>query len=77
MPYNPHSQGVVERYHQTIKDILYNIYDDNKNTLDLKECLDYAVKLYNNHRHSSTLFSPNELFYSKDKNVFETVFLKI
>ena len=23
-PYNPHSQGVVERFHQTIKDILYS-----------------------------------------------------
>ena len=28
MPYNPHSQGVVERFHKTIKDGLYCRYND-------------------------------------------------
>ena len=33
-PYNPHSQGVVERFHQTIKDLLYCYYfDENKNSI--------------------------------------------
>ena len=27
--YNPYSQGTVERFHPTIKDFLYILYEDN------------------------------------------------
>jgi len=51
MPYNPHSQGVVERFHQTIKDLLYSIYTEKNKNFDLKDCLDISLKKYNNHIH--------------------------
>ena len=36
MPYNPHSQGVAERFHKTIKDLLYAKYLDNENNFNHK-----------------------------------------
>ena len=71
-PYNPHSQGVVERFHQTIKDLLYSIYQDEKN-MELKECLDIALKKYNNHLHSATMYKPNEVFYANSEDLFDEV----
>ena len=72
-PYNPHSQGVVERFHQTIKDLMYSIYADEKMKEDLKEYLDIALKKYNNHIHSSTRYKPNEIFYSTSEELFKEV----
>ena len=37
-PYNPHSQGVVERFHQTIKDLLFSMITEEKKNFDIKEC---------------------------------------
>ena len=73
MPYNPHSQGVVERFHKTIKDGLYCRYNDNPENFDIKQSLDFIIKKYNNHIHSSTKFTPNEVFYSKDEELFKKV----
>ena len=58
MPYNPHSQGVEERFHQTIKDILYCRYVEDPKLFSLKESLEIILKKYNNHIHSSTKYSP-------------------
>ena len=69
-PYNPHSQGVVERFHQTIKDLLYCYYFDKDNKFNLQDSLNFVLKKYNNHKHSSTLMTPNEVFYSKSKEIY-------
>ena len=63
-PYNPHSQGVVERFHQTIKDLLYSIYAEEKLEDNIKGYLETALKKYNNHIHSTKKFRSNEIFYS-------------
>ena len=63
-PYNPHSQGVVERLHQTLKDLLYCIFIENTENFDLKELLEIDLKKYNNHIHTSTKYKTNYLFYS-------------
>ena len=73
MPYNPHSQGVVERFHQTIKDMLYCKYSEEESEFNLKESLDLVVKKYNNHVHSSTKYTPNAVFYSNSKELFSKV----
>ena len=73
MPYNPHSQGVVERFHKTIKDSLYCIYADNPEDFKTKESLDIVIKKYNNHIHSSTKYSPNQIFYSEDEKLLKEV----
>ena len=73
MPYNPHSQGVVERFHQTIKDMLFCKYAEAPKKFDIKDSLEIVVKKYNNHVHSSTKYSPNSIFYSNSKELFENV----
>ena len=73
LPYNPHSQGVVERFHKTIKDYLYSIYSDDNENFDLKQCIDIVIKKYNNHKHRSTKYTPNEIFYSKDEELYSKV----
>ena len=72
-PYNPHSQGVVERFHQTLKDLLYSIYADEKKEDNIKEYLEIALKKYNNHIHYSTKYKPNDIFYSKSEDLFNNV----
>ena len=73
MPYNPHSQGVVERFHQTIKDMLFCKYAENPKNFKIKESLEIVVNKYNNHVHSSTKYTPNSIFYANSKELFENV----
>ena len=44
MPYNPHYQGVVGRFHKTIKDGLYCRYNDNPGNFDIKQSLEFIIK---------------------------------
>jgi len=76
-PYNPHSQGVVERFHKTIKDSLLCLYSDGPDSFDIVENLDIVIKKYNNHIHRSTKYSPNKIFYSDNQKLFEEVLLNI
>jgi hypothetical protein len=39
----------------------------------LKECLDIVLTLYNNYKHSSTKFTPNEVFFSKSDDLYKLV----
>ena len=59
LPYNPHSQGVVERFHKTIEDYLYSMYCEDKDNFNLKESIDIIIKKYNNHIHRSTKYTPS------------------
>ena len=65
MPYNPHSQGEVERFHKTVKDSLYCIYLDNPEEFDIKESLDIVIKKYNNQFYSATKYPPNQFCFQK------------
>ena len=76
-PYNPHSQGVVERFHQTIKDMLFCKYAEDPKKFKIKEALEFVVRKYNNHIHSSTKYSPNSIFYSNSKELFENVLINL
>ena len=51
--------------------MLYSLYFDDENDYDLKESLDIVLKMYNNHKHTSTKFTPNELYFTKDYKIFE------
>ena len=73
MPYNPHSQGVVEKFHKTIKDYLYSVYSDDKDNFDLKKSIDIVIKKYNNHKHRTTKYTPNQIFYSSDEELYSEV----
>lgn len=66
----------MERYNRTIKDILKNIYiekNNNGESFNLQKELDNAINMYNNTNHSTIGFTPNEIFNSKDKNLWDIV----
>ena len=67
-PYNPHSQGVVERVHRTIRTGLICKYLENKSSFDLKLSLNEVVETYNNCIHRTTKKNHLKYFYQKIEN---------
>ena len=67
-PYSPHSQGVVERIHLTIRYafIIKIIY--------IQKDLPIIMKIYNNTIHRTTKHAPTEIFYNKNSELFEEVY---
>ena len=62
---HPQTQGVVERYNRTIKDLLKNAYldaENNNKVFNLEKELSDVINAYNNSKHSSTSYSPYFLF---------------
>ena len=75
-PHHPQTQGAVERYNRTIKDLLKNRYlelEYKGYKFILSEELEKAIEIYNNSKHSSTGFIPKDVFFSKDKNLFKKI----
>lgn len=62
MVYNPHSQGLIERAHRTVKNALICQYLENKNEFDFDESLNIVVNRYNNMLHSTTKKNPEKFF---------------
>ena len=60
--YNFKSQGMVERFHQTLKRKLY-IYMTANNTKNWVEVLPVIIKNYNNTVHTTTGRTPDEVFF--------------
>ena len=71
LPYKPHSQGVVERLHKTIKTALIINKLESKDNFNLSEKLTEINSIYNSTIHSVLKASPNEVFFSTN-----TKFLK-
>ena len=57
-PYNPHSQGSVERLHQTFKKAIFSFYNENKDNFNLKETIIIICDNYNSRKHSATQYTP-------------------
>ena len=75
-PRHPLTQGPVERYNRTIKELFQNLYlekESNGEKFDLKTSLNYAIDIYNKTIHSTTGFSPEAVFNSEDKLLFDKV----
>ena len=53
-PYNPHSQGVVERVHRTIRTALICKYLEDKKNFNLVNSLNIVTSVYNNLIHNTT-----------------------
>ena len=74
MPYNPYSQGNLERLHQTLQNDLFAEYNedlsnknnkeefDNKNTT-LNICKNYNLNIYNT--DEKVLFDPKNKIWQK------------
>ena len=65
-PYTPHSQGVVERIHITIRKALINKFLEDQNNFDIETELPLIMNTYNNTIHNTTKHTPYEIFYSNN-----------
>jgi transposase InsO family protein len=68
-PYHPMTQGKIERYHRSLKNIvkLQHYYSPSQQT----EALEDFVEYYNNQRYHESLdnMTPADIFYGKEKEV--------
>ena len=73
IPYNPHSQGTIERFHYTIKKYLAKEYiSNNYKQLNFNETRIKVINYYNNKIHRMLGISPNEaakIYSIKDINL--------
>jgi len=68
-PYHPQTQGKIERYHRSIKNVinLQHYYFPG----ELEHQIEQFVKYYNNHRYHESLnnITPADMYYGKDKQI--------
>lgn len=63
-PYKPNTNGLIERFHRTLADIISHYVDKDSRNWDVY--VDYALAAYRNTKHSSTLQTPFFLFYGRE-----------
>jgi putative transposase len=68
-PYHPMTQGKIERYHRSMKNIILldHYYCPSELELRIREWVDY----YNNHRYHEAIdnVTPADKYYGKDKQI--------
>ena len=68
-PYHPMTQGKIERYHRSMKNILLleNYYSPN----ELTHQIDLFVDYYNNHRYHESLnnLTPADVYYGRGREI--------
>jgi hypothetical protein len=69
-PYNPHSLESVERLHQKFKKAIFSFYNENKDNFNLKETIITICDNYNSRKHSATQYTPKQIFFSHNKDLF-------
>ena len=73
LPYKPHSQGVCERVHKTIKAGLIVKKLENPSSFNLDIALEKTILSYNNTVHKVINATPFEVFYSTNKSFLKTI----
>ena len=71
LPYKPHSQGVCEIVHKTIKVGLIVKKLEDKKKFIIKDALEATISAYNNTIHNVTKATPLEIFYSTNKKLLK------
>lgn len=70
-PYHPQTQGKIERYHRTMKNVikLENYYKPE----DLRRQLELFIDYYNNHRYHESLnnCTPADVYFGRDKKLLK------
>ena len=70
-PNHPQTQGKIERYHRSMKNIikLENYFLPGELELRLGEFVDY----YNNHRYHEAInnLTPTDVYFARDKRILE------
>lgn len=68
-PYHPQTQGKIERYHRSMKNVikLQNYYLPG----ELEHEIEQFVEYYNNHRYHESLnnITPADMYHGKDKQI--------
>ena len=71
--HHPKTNGVVESFNKTIINKMEYLLLDEKNNSDIEECLEKAVKIYNNIIHTSTKMEPIKAIKLKESDLIEKV----
>ena len=66
-PYHPQSDGMVERYNRTLKDMLSKVIADNQNDWD--EWLPHVLLAYRTAVHSSTGVTPHRMLFGREARI--------
>ena len=79
MPFNPHSQGAIERFNYTIKKYLAKEYIANgAKNLKFNNIKNKVINFYNNKFHRLIGISPNEAYKKLMlKKLIELIILKL
>ena len=76
IPYNPHSQGTVERFHYTIKKYLGKEYINNGyKKLDFDEVRIKIINFYNNKKHRLIGMTPMEALKITDEKTINIIMI--
>jgi transposase InsO family protein len=70
-PYHPMTQGKIERYHRSMKNIL--LLENYYSPLELEHQVGLFVDHYNNHRYHEALdnVTPADMYYGRDSKVLQ------
>jgi putative transposase len=70
-PYHPMTQGKIERYHRSMKNIL--LLENYYNPSELEHQIGLFVDHYNNHRYHEALnnVTPADVYYGRDNKVLQ------
>ena len=74
LSYKQHSQGVVERLHRTIKSHIVLTKFLYHNKFNLENTINKINQLYNSTINTVTGFTPNEIFWSTNKEILKKVY---
>jgi transposase InsO family protein len=68
-PFHPMTQGKIERYHRSMKNIL--LLENYYSPSDLKHYIGIFVDYYNNHRYHEALnnVTPADVYYGRDREI--------
>jgi putative transposase len=68
-PYHPMTQGKIERYHRSLKNIL--LLENYYSPSELEEQIRFFVENYNNQRYHEALnnVTPADVYYGRDHEI--------
>lgn len=70
-PYHPMTQGKIERYHRSMKNII--LLEHYYSPSELEDRIGVFVDYYNNHRYHEALnnVTPADVYYGRDRDILE------